>query len=189
MCILVDMYPLTHSRHRGFTLIELLVTIAIIGILASVMIISFSNMYHSALEARAKAETRSFAMTMHTYFATNGHYPENADREAPAGLEPYLTGGIWPDAPWPESVYDWDNWNIDGEQVVQLSVRFCPVGGPLSDCTFPTTHWAENFDVNSAFFYCFEGPCRSHENENHNYPGYCMNCGCREMETCYFSDE
>ena len=172
----------------GLTLIELLITIAIIGILATVVLISLSSARHSAFEARAQMEIRSFASAMQRYFTDYGVYPPDEDRNIPSGLESYLAGDDWPNGPWPESVYDWDNWVIDGESVVQISIRFCPMGGPLSDCTFPTASWAENFNINSAYFYCFEGPCRSHQNEPRNYPGYCLNCGCREMETCDFSD-
>lgn len=186
------MYRLVQSSvktNRGFTLIELLVVISIIGILAAVVITSLSSTRHSAFEARAQMEIRSFATAMQRYMARFGEYPPDESRNIPSGLEAYLSNDGWPDGPWPESVYDWDNWTIDGTPVIQLSVRFCPQGGPLSACTFPTADWADNFGVNSAYFYCFQGPCRSHENEPRNYPGYCVNCACREMETCDFSEE
>ena len=170
-------------------MVELLVVIAIIGILAAVVLINISSARHSAFEARAQMEMRSFASAMQRYLVDFDEYPPDEDRNIPSGLEEYLASEGWPQGPWPDSVYDWDNWEIDGERVIQLSIRFCPVGGPLSACTFPTASWADNFDVNSAYFFCFEGPCRSHISENRNYPGYCMNCGCREMETCDFSDD
>ena len=186
------MYIHNHStwlRGRGFTLIELLVVIAIVGILAAVVLTNISNARHSAFEARAQMEIRSFATAMQLYLSTHGDYPDDVDRGIPSGLETYLASDGWPQGPWPDSIYDWDNWEIDGERVIQLSVRFCPVGGPLSACTFPKASWANNFDIHSAYFYCFEGACRSHVSRPRNHPGYCMNCGCNEMETCDFSGD
>lgn len=169
----------------GFTLLELLVVLAIIGIFASIVLAGLSVIREDAYEARAKSETRSFASALQTYIAVEGNgYPPDANRGIPAGLEDYLSGGGWPDGPWPGSVYDWDAWEINGESVRQISVRFCPHSGSLSECRFPRADWAENFGVNSAFFYCFEGPCRSHSGEPRDYPGYCINCVCKEMEEC-----
>ena len=179
---------LTVHRATGFTLIELLIVIAILGILAAIILINLSAVRHSAYEARAQMEVRSFVSAMTRYYTNFGVYPPDEDRNIPSGLENYLAGDAWPDGPWPDSVYDWDHWIIDGEPVIQISIRFCPISGPLSECNFPVARWAENFNVNSAYFYCFEGACRSHPEEPRNYPGYCMNCGCKEMETCDFSD-
>lgn len=106
----------------------------------------------------------------------DGEYPEDASRSVPPGLEPYLGPGTWPDAPWPDSVYDWENWSINGVQTYQISIRFCDIGG--SNCNYPNEDWAENFDAKSAVFYCFEGTCQSHSSPSTDFehPGYCVNC-------------
>jgi type II secretory pathway pseudopilin PulG len=162
----------------------MLVVVAIIGIMAAIVVASLSEVRENARQARAAAEIRSFAAALETYVTLNGQYPPDADRNIPSGLEQYLGNDGWPDGPWPESVYDWDAWNVGGEDIYQISIRFCPQGGPLSACRFPRADWAQNFDVNSAVFYCFSGPCRSHNSEPVDFPGYCLNCACKEMETC-----
>jgi len=166
-------------KNKGFTLIELLIVIAIIAILAMVVFVSNNRAKEKTYLSRTDVELKTFAYALKMYaFEHNNVYPADVNRDLPSGLEAYLSTGTgnWPDAPWPGSVYDWDNWTIDGQPVYQISVRFCPIGGPLSACHFPNESWAQNFNVNSAYYYCISGSCRSHQYEPVNYPGYCSNC-------------
>jgi hypothetical protein len=100
----------------------------------------------------------------------------------PAGLNEFIAktaqGEDWPDAPWPGSVYDYENWpNLDGVDTYQISVRFCPAGGPIGLCKFPKEPWVtSSWGVDSAVYYCVSGNCRSHQNQPKTYPGYCINC-------------
>ena len=175
------------TDRAGFTLIELLIVIVIIAILARVVISYAMQAREAGFKARADSEFRNFAAALQEYLSQNNwQYPDDVDRNIPPGLEENLSSDHWPNAAWPGSVYDWDVWHLSGEDsIYQLSIRFCPQGGPIEECRFPQTEWAENFDINSAYFYCFEGPCRSHSNEDRDYPGYCMNCECKEMEECH----
>lgn len=169
----------TCKSTSGFTLIELLVVIAIIGILASFVLVSVSNVREEVYFAKAKKELMSIRESLEFYANDNGgSYPLDANRDIPPGLESYLAPGIWPDAAWPGSVFDWDNWNdpVTGEKIYQISIRFCPVGQP-TQCNFPKQSWADNFDINSAVYYCLSGACRSHLSQPVSHPGYCINCG------------
>lgn len=169
------------KRQRGFTLIELLIVIAIIGILGSVLVSKLMNAKEKAYMSRSKAEFMTMYNALSQYYLDNGVYPADANRNIPPGLEPYLAGyqlGTWPGAPWPNSVYDWENWtDTNGSKIYQISIRFCPSGSSqLSACTFPNEPWASGFGVNSAVYYCVEGACRAHLSEPPTYPGYCVNC-------------
>jgi prepilin-type N-terminal cleavage/methylation domain-containing protein len=166
------------NKNKGFTLIELLIVIVIIGILAVIALPYYGKQKEKTYLKRADIELKTFDYALKMYaFEHSGVYPADVTRDLPAGLENYLNvAPNWPDAPWPNSVYDWDNWTIDGQKVYQISIRFCPVNGPLSACHFPDEPWAENFNVNSAYYYCISGSCRAHQYEAANYPGYCANC-------------
>lgn len=166
------------KKNKGFTLIELLIVFTIIAILATIVFVSNERTKGKTYLSRADVELKTFAYAIKMYaFEHNGAYPADVNRDLPSGLEAYLSvAPNWPDAPWPGSVYDWDNWTIDGQPVYQISIRFCPIGGPLSACHFPNELWAQNFDINSAYYYCISGSCRSHQSEPVNYPGYCSNC-------------
>jgi prepilin-type N-terminal cleavage/methylation domain-containing protein len=173
---------LKNLKEKGFTLIELLIVITIISILSSVMLVSLKNTREKSYFSRAKSEFRSLGTALELYYEDNNAYPPDASRNIPAGLGPYLAGGVpasWPTGPWPNSVYDWENWDDPdhpGQKIYQISIRFCPSGGPLSACVFPDETWAANFDIDSAVYYCISGFCRSHVSQPANYPGYCVNC-------------
>ena len=166
---------------KGFTLLELLVVVAIIGLLASIILASMKNAREKARYSRTKEELHQFATALELYASDhNGMYPADVTRSIPPGLEVYLPGGNWPNAPWPGSVYDWDNWApadlsfAPFAQVYQISVRFCT---DVSTCTFPNEPWAASFDYYSAAYYCVSGPCRAHSGYPVDHPAYCLNCG------------
>ena len=166
------------NRTDGFTLVELLITIAIIAILSSYVMSAVRRGRESAFEARAFKELRSINQSLELYLNDYGAYPADTNRDIPPGLEAYLGPGIWPDAAWPGSVFDWDNWadpDNPGERIYQISIRFCPIGQP-SQCRFPNEDYAQNFDISSSVYYCLQGACRAHIGKPINHPGYCINC-------------
>lgn len=171
------------SMRRGFTLIELLVVIAIIGMLSSVAISSYNFARENAKLSRVRAELRQIALALELYVDnTNGIYPADVARNVlPAGLAPYLGSNGWPVPPWPGAFYDWDNWNIAGVVVQQISVRFCPLAtSPSSDCTFPGYSWiTPAWDGYSSVYYCVTGPCRAHESQPPAHPAYCLGGKCQ----------
>ena len=117
------------------------------------------------------------ALEMYISSNNNGNYPDDVDRDLPSGVEQYLGAGQWPNAPWPGSIYDWDNWTdpVTGQKIYQISIRFCPLGQP-DQCRFPDRPWAANFDYYSSAYWCILGPCRAHISKPINHPGYCLNC-------------
>lgn len=170
---------------RGFTLIELLIVIAILGILANIVMSKVSGARERAQYSRAILEMRQMQTALFFYRDEHGQaFPSDVNRSLPPGLENYLhnpsNAGAWPDAPFPGSVYDWDNWaptNLSYgpfEQVYQISIRFCDISG--TTCHFPNQPWAAGFDKYSALYYCIAGPCRSHPSKDVAHPGYCVNC-------------
>lgn len=161
---------------KAFTLIELLVVVAVIGLLASVIFASMNDARESAYMAKAQMEFNSFRQALELYAQDHNQYPPDVNRGVPSGLEEYLTDEEWPEAPWPRSVFDWDNWTINGDKVLQISIRFCEDSGDIDTCYFPDEDWAEDFDEYSAVYLCIEGECRSHSSHPDS-PGYCINCG------------
>lgn len=162
----------------GYTLVELLITISIIAILARIILPVFGDAREKAYFVRSQQEFLSIYQSLISFRDAHGYFPADANRDIPPGLEEFLAPGIWPDAPWPGSVYDWDRYDDPdrpGREIMQISIRFCPIGQPAK-CKFPDRDWAENFDINSSVYYCIEGACRAHPSRPLNHPGYCVNC-------------
>lgn len=166
------------SQRHGFTLIELLVVVAIIGLLAVVVLIAinpgkrFDEFYFS----KSQEQLSLLARITDAYALTHGQYPPDVERNVPTDLLTDLRGDDWPTAPWPGSVFDWDNKILsNGDEYRQYSIRFCSISG--EDCQYPKYYeWAKDFDHQSAVYWCMEGPCRSHPDRPQSHPGYCVNC-------------
>jgi len=63
---------------RGFTLIELLIVVAIIAILAAIAIPNFLNAQVRSKVSRVKADMRSVATALESYYVDNNSYPPDA---------------------------------------------------------------------------------------------------------------
>lgn len=174
--------PIRFPRHRqkplrGFTLIELLIVIGILAVLASIIFSRVGGVLKKAYDARARSELAQIAGATNQYVIDqDGVWPDDVDRGIPPGIEAYLGPGIWPQAPWPGSVYDYDAFTgSDGLPVHQISIRFCPAGQP-AQCRFPDEPWAENFDYHSSAYFCIRGKCKAHPERPDDHPGFCINC-------------
>ena len=60
---------------KGFTIVELLIVIVVIGILAALVIIQFTNIQARARDTERKSDMRSIQSKLAEYYALNGRYP------------------------------------------------------------------------------------------------------------------
>lgn len=187
------MKMLMHKKQSGFTLIEIMLVVGVLAILAVLSYGTLGQRYKSrAYYTRAVAELNSMGNAAQLYVAKNNDYPADVVRDIPSDLKSLVQGqeGIdaWPKAPWPGSVYDYENWPPDSygpQQTYQISIRFCDVGDSttckalakkyLSD--YASASILDNWDSQSAVYYCLKGSCRSHQSKPISHPGYCINCG------------
>ncbi len=79
------------SKRRGFTLIEMLIVIAVIGILASVVLVGLGPIQRQARDSRRISDVRQVQTALELYFTRNGGYPVGAPMRWD-GLTQALTG-------------------------------------------------------------------------------------------------
>lgn len=63
------------NRVRGFTLVELIVVIAVIGLLASIVVLGLSRYQADTRDARRASSATAIAEALEKYYENNGEYP------------------------------------------------------------------------------------------------------------------
>jgi prepilin-type N-terminal cleavage/methylation domain-containing protein len=63
------------KNSKGFTIVELLIVIVVIGILAALVIVQFTNVQARARDAERKSDIRALQSKVAEYYALNGNYP------------------------------------------------------------------------------------------------------------------
>jgi prepilin-type N-terminal cleavage/methylation domain-containing protein len=77
-------------HRKGFTLIEMLIVIAIIGILASIVLVGIGPVQRTARDARRASDLRQTQNALELYFSKNAAYPAAGNW---AALTTALTSG------------------------------------------------------------------------------------------------
>jgi prepilin-type N-terminal cleavage/methylation domain-containing protein len=65
--------------NRGFTIVELLIVIVVIGILALLVITTYSGIQAKARNAKRQTDIQSLQTQMEAFFSQNGYYPSLTD--------------------------------------------------------------------------------------------------------------
>lgn len=78
------------KRLKGFTLIELLIVVAIIAILAAIAVPNFLEAQVRAKVSRVKADLRSLATGIESYYVDNNSYPAHNESSANYGANNFL---------------------------------------------------------------------------------------------------
>lgn len=72
------------KKMRGFTIVELLIVIIIIGILAGIVVITFSGTQAKGRDAERKTDLNGINAKLEEHFAEKGFYPTLAQINTPA---------------------------------------------------------------------------------------------------------
>jgi prepilin-type N-terminal cleavage/methylation domain-containing protein len=83
----------TDKHLRGFTLVELIVVIVVIGILAGVVIVSYSGWQNSVIKSELKSDLSGAATAMENYRTFNNVYPATVPSTFSPSPNVTLTGG------------------------------------------------------------------------------------------------
>lgn len=67
------------KRNQGFTIVELLIVIVVIGILALLVITTYSGIQAKARNSQRQTDIASIQTQLEAFFSQNGYYPSLAD--------------------------------------------------------------------------------------------------------------
>ena len=63
------------KRQKGFTIVELLIVIVVIGILATLVIVTFTGIQQKARNTKRQTDINAVDSHVEAYFTENGYYP------------------------------------------------------------------------------------------------------------------
>jgi len=81
---------------RGFTLIEILIVIAVIGVLATAAMTSYSSVLSDTKNSQRSTKIKTLTVALERYHGTNGEYPTCAEMTQSSSVVATLLGGIDP---------------------------------------------------------------------------------------------
>lgn len=76
---LISLLLLRKRSCQGFTLIELLIVVAIISLLMTIAISSFSSLQENTRDARRQSDLKVVQSALEQYHADQGYYPTSSD--------------------------------------------------------------------------------------------------------------
>jgi prepilin-type N-terminal cleavage/methylation domain-containing protein len=74
------------KRNQGFTIVELLIVIVVIGILALLVITTYSGIQQKARNSKRQSDVKSLQTQLEAFFSQNGYYPSLTDMNGAAWL-------------------------------------------------------------------------------------------------------
>lgn len=67
------------NKQQGFTIVELLIVIVVIGILAALVVTTFTGIQQRARNTERQTDVKAIHSQVEAYYAQNGRYPTLAD--------------------------------------------------------------------------------------------------------------
>ncbi|HEU4967123.1 MAG TPA: prepilin-type N-terminal cleavage/methylation domain-containing protein [Candidatus Saccharimonadales bacterium] len=80
------------KKQKGFTIVELLIVIIIIGILATLVIVTFTGIQAKARDSKRQTDLNAVDSHVEAFFAQYGFYPSLADLQSATFLSTFLKG-------------------------------------------------------------------------------------------------
>jgi len=73
-----------NKKDNGFTIIELLIVIVVIGILALLVVTTYSGIQAKSRNAKRQTELKDLQSQIEAYYSQNGFYPNLTDMNSPS---------------------------------------------------------------------------------------------------------
>jgi prepilin-type N-terminal cleavage/methylation domain-containing protein len=80
------------NKSKGFTIVELLIVIVVIGILATLVIVTFTGIQQKARNSQRQTDINAVDSHVEAFYAQYGFYPTQADLATTSFQTTYLKG-------------------------------------------------------------------------------------------------
>ncbi len=80
------------NKSKGFTIVELLIVIVVIGILATLVIVTFTGIQQKARDSKRKTDVGAVQAALESYYSSNNTYPTLANLQDSTWLKTNLKG-------------------------------------------------------------------------------------------------
>ena len=80
------------NKSKGFTIVELLIVIVVIGILATLVIVTFTGIQQKARDSKRKTDIGAVQAALESYYSSNNTYPTSADLNSAAWRSTNMKG-------------------------------------------------------------------------------------------------
>ncbi|MEK7594375.1 MAG: type II secretion system protein [Patescibacteria group bacterium] len=77
------------KQNQGFTIVELLIVIVVIGILALLVITTYSGIQAKARNSKRQTDVQSIQTQLEAWFSQNGYYPSLTDMTTGTATSPF----------------------------------------------------------------------------------------------------
>ena len=80
------------NKSKGFTIVELLIVIVVIGILATLVIVTFTGIQQKARDSKRKTDIGAVQAALESYYSSNNTYPTVTDLNSSTWISSNLKG-------------------------------------------------------------------------------------------------
>jgi prepilin-type N-terminal cleavage/methylation domain-containing protein len=80
------------NKSKGFTIVELLIVIVVIGILATLVIVTFTGIQQKARNSQRQTDINALDSHLEAFYAENGYYPTYNDLTTASFVSDNLKG-------------------------------------------------------------------------------------------------
>lgn len=122
------------NKSKGFTIVELLIVIVVIGILATLVIVTFANVQKKGRDSQRQTDVNAITSQVEAFYAQYGYYPTVTDLNTASFRTTYMKGLD------PEALKDpkGASTNIDGATATATKYQYLATGASACSNTTAT---------------------------------------------------
>jgi prepilin-type N-terminal cleavage/methylation domain-containing protein len=81
-----------NKKSKGFTIVELLIVIVVIGILATLVIVTFRGIQQKARDSQRQTDVTALSNAVEEFYASHSYFPTLADLQSTTFVSTYMKG-------------------------------------------------------------------------------------------------